>query len=574
MANVRDFQVVGNNPNALFTLKLHRGEGMTLIAMDWINGNPPNDFVGFSIEFKEPDKNVFYVIENRITFEGNETSLNRFSSLQSPIQKFRWVHFPRNAEKSGEFTYRVKPVFMNKDEKLSYGEAQEAKIELRRETYPDVLNVTFTRGFIASQAFVNRYGVDSIDTLLPKKSKDGPSFQPTHAKSQEALSWMGFEARNAIIELLDQAIALNAEVRVVAYDLSEAEIIRKFQAIGNNLKIIIDNSDDHEELGSGENQAEDLLKISAGVANVKRQHMGNLQHNKMIVVNSPALKAVVFGSTNFSWRGFFVQANNALIVKGDRPVAVGLQAFEDYWNNETPKDFSKTPSALWNDLQLDNIDVHVAFSPHNKDNALLSLVADDIDKNVKSSLFYSLAFLYQTSGAGDLMKALDKVTNDDNIFVYGMSDKKVGGITIKKPDGTASPVFPSKLSGETLPEPFKSETKGGSGIQLHHKFIVIDFDKPTARVYLGSYNFSNPADTKNGENLLLIKDRRIATSYMIEAVRLFDHYHFRVNQLALNGATAKKKIFLKKPPKQNENAWWEDDFTSGTVKFRDRKLFA
>ena len=45
---------------------------------------------------------------------------------------------------------------------------------------------------------------------------------------------------------------------------------------------------------------------------------------------------------------------------------------------------------------------------------------------------------------------------------------------------------------------------------MHHKFVVIDFDKPTARVYMGSYNFSTPADTKNGENLLLIRDRRIA----------------------------------------------------------------
>lgn len=38
---------------------------------------------------------------------------------------------------------------------------------------------------------------------------------------------------------------------------------------------------------------------------------------------------------------------------------------------------------------------------------------------------------------------------------------------------------------------------------MHHKFPVVDFDKPTARVYLGSYNLSVPADTKNGENLLL-----------------------------------------------------------------------
>jgi phosphatidylserine/phosphatidylglycerophosphate/cardiolipin synthase-like enzyme len=49
---------------------------------------------------------------------------------------------------------------------------------------------------------------------------------------------------------------------------------------------------------------------------------------------------------------------------------------------------------------------------------------------------------------------------------------------------------------------------------MHHKFLVLDSDKPTARIYLGSYNFSDPADTKNGENLLLLRDRRIAVSYL------------------------------------------------------------
>ena len=36
----------------------------------------------------------------------------------------------------GSFIYRVTPVFMNALDELSYGEAQEVAIELRRETYP------------------------------------------------------------------------------------------------------------------------------------------------------------------------------------------------------------------------------------------------------------------------------------------------------------------------------------------------------------------------------------------------------------------------------------------------------
>jgi phosphatidylserine/phosphatidylglycerophosphate/cardiolipin synthase-like enzyme len=107
---------------------------------------------------------------------------------------------------------------------------------------------------------------------------------------------------------------------------------------------------------------------------------------------------------------------------------------------------------------------------------------------------------------------------------------------------------------------------------MHHKFVVIDFDKPTARVYLGSYNFSPTADRKNGENLLLIKDRKIAVSYMIEALRIFDHYHFRVAQKAAN--KKHEKLSLAKPPKSNnEKAWWEEYYDDNR-KVRDREMFA
>ena len=107
---------------------------------------------------------------------------------------------------------------------------------------------------------------------------------------------------------------------------------------------------------------------------------------------------------------------------------------------------------------------------------------------------------------------------------------------------------------------------------MHHKFVVIDFDKPAARVYLGSHNFSAAADTLNGENLLLIRNRRIAVSYMVEALRLFDHYHFRVAQQ--EARTARKALVLQKPPRHpGELAWWADDYTNAH-KIRDRELFA
>lgn len=565
-----DFQVSGNNPAALFTLKLHRGDGMTLVAMNWKKSKPPNDFVGFAIEYKPPDEDRFFPLNNRIAFPGADGSLNpnRLSTLLSPIQKFRWVHFPRNANLEGEFLYRVTPMFMDEEDKLSQGEPQKAGIELRRETYPGQLNVTFTRGFVSSQAFVDRYEkFGKLNTLIPAKAENGLKFKATHPKTKEALAWMGFEAREIILDTLDQAIKDKAEVRVVAYDLSEPEVLGRLEKIGKRLKIIIDDSKEHGEAKSGESQSAKRLMASAGKSNVKRQHMKSLQHNKTIVVDGPKVQKVVFGSTNFSWRGFYVQANNAMVVDGAKPVKLALAAFDNYFNNAST--FGKTDSAKLTDLGLKHIDAQVAFSPHSTSNTLLKKIGDDIRDHTTSCLFYSLAFLAITPGV--IKEAIKKVTRKNEIFVYGISDKKTGGIELHKPDGNVAPVFASALD-KNIPAPFSKEPSGGGGNRMHHKFIVMDFDRPTARVYLGSYNFSVPADEKNGENLLLIRDRRIAVSYTIEALRIFDHYHFRVAQREAK-KTGKKLQLAKPPRKAGDKPWWSEDYTNAR-KIRDRELFA
>jgi len=571
-----DFQVIGTSDAALFTLKVHRGDGMALLGMNWKKGQPPDDFVGFAIEYQEPGGDRFYALKNRLGFLDADGKVNpaTLSTMQSPIQKFRWVHFPRNAELEGDFLYRVTPVFMNALDERSLGEPQQVAIELRRETYPGVLNVCFTRGFVSSQAFVDKYvtKTDGLQTLVPAKADAGLTFVPSHPKAQEALAWMGFEARRALIAVLDEALAdPKAQVRVVAYDLNEPDVVTRLERLGARLKVIVDDSDSHGESDSAETQAFARLTASAGAENVRRQHMGRLQHNKTIVVSGPKAKVAVCGSTNFSWRGFFVQSNNAVVLRGTKVVSTFMGAFDSYWASSSVSGFGATASAKWIDVNPGSVSLRVAFSPHTSQNALLASVAADIE-TTKSSLFYSLAFLYQTPGV--VRDAIEKITSNDQRFVYGISDRKVGGgLDLLKPDGNWAPVYPAALTGD-LPEPFKSEPTGlvgGAGTRMHHKFVVIDFDKPTARVYLGSYNFSIPADTSNGENLLLIRNRRVAVSYMVEALRIFDHYHFRLIE---QQSATKGPLHLRRPPRNpGEVPWWKEDYTDPR-KIRDRELFA
>jgi phosphatidylserine/phosphatidylglycerophosphate/cardiolipin synthase-like enzyme len=122
-----------------------------------------------------------------------------------------------------------------------------------------------------------------------------------------------------------------------------------------------------------------------------------------------------------------------------------------------------------------------------------------------------------------------------------------------------------------VPPSFDTEATGGSGTRLHHKFVVIDFNTPTARVYTGSYNFSVAADTKNAENLFVIKGQRVATSYMVEAVSMFDHYAFRDSEA---NATDDKPLELQEPPADGsgDKPWW-DKYWTDPQEERDRVIF-
>jgi hypothetical protein len=115
-----DFQVEGDSATAPFTLKLHRGEGMILAAMNWRAGKPPRDFVGFAIEYKKPGAKTFSAVRSTKNFPGGPRNAK---STEAPFQRFRWVVFPYEGFTEGDYTFRVTPMFMDEQQKLSGGES-------------------------------------------------------------------------------------------------------------------------------------------------------------------------------------------------------------------------------------------------------------------------------------------------------------------------------------------------------------------------------------------------------------------------------------------------------------------
>ena len=73
----------------------------------------------------------------------------------------------------------------------------------------------------------------------------------------------------------------------------------------------------------------------------------------------PEGETAVFGSTNFSWRGFYVQSNNAVVVRGQRPIRVRARRSRTI-GRRPAGDFGETASRSGRP-RLDGIDAHVDF---------------------------------------------------------------------------------------------------------------------------------------------------------------------------------------------------------------------
>jgi len=166
--------------------------------------------------------------------------------------------------------------------------------------------------------------------------------------------------------------------------------------------------------------------------------------------------------------------------------------------------------------------LHFCFSPHTSSDISLNPVRGAIEQ-ASSSVLYAVAFLSQIK-SGPTQEAFDRLINRP-VFSYGITDKR-GQLRLEKPDGSVGLVDFDYLANNA-PEPFKSEWSGGKGINVHHKFVVTDFSLPTAKVFTGSSNLAPSGEKENGDHLILIEDRKVAVAYAIEALRVFDHLHFR-----------------------------------------------
>jgi phosphatidylserine/phosphatidylglycerophosphate/cardiolipin synthase-like enzyme len=343
-------------------------------------------------------------------------------------------------------------------------------------------------------------------------------------------------------------------------------ILARLEGLGGRLRAIVD---DHAEQAH-DTSAESIsfARLLAAGAQGKRMHFSRQQHNKIFIVrrNGQAIRALC-GSTNFSLRGLYIQANNTLLFDEPTVAAKFAEVFDAYWNDAKKFRQNGLSKKWWVVRDVPGSRVQLAFSPHSDSALSLGPIAGAIE-SAASSVLYSVVFLNQITGS--VHDALEELMHR-SLFSYGVA-QRVGGLTLQKPDGSRG-LLPFAFLGENAPDPFKAEWNGNTDTtsnMVHHKFIVTDFNGAHPTVFTGSSNMAQGGEEDNGDHMVQIEDRKIACSYAIEALRLFDHFHFRVNAQAPAALT---ELRLARPPAPGKKPWFASYYRIGHVKARDRSLF-
>jgi hypothetical protein len=178
----------------------------------------------------------------------------------------------------------------------------------------------------------------------------------------------------------------------------------------------------------------------------------------------------------------------------------------------------------------------------------------------------------EPTGGGTVLASLRTIAAQPTVFSYGTVETNKG-LAVQSPDGEMGVMTSFAALNKNVPEPFKKEFDGGAGMHIHDKFVVVDFNAANPTVFTGSSNLAGGGEQANGDSLAMIEDAAVANVFAIEAVALFDHFHFRK---VMQQVTVKEPpLTLWYPGKPNApDPWWKAYYDLKRIQMRDRYLFA
>jgi phosphatidylserine/phosphatidylglycerophosphate/cardiolipin synthase-like enzyme len=219
---------------------------------------------------------------------------------------------------------------------------------------------------------------------------------------------------------------------------------------------------------------------------VKNDSWG-LMHNKFCIVDG---KKVSTGSMNPTNNGADKNNNNLLLINSVA-LANNYQAeFQEMWNGT----YKKGDNVLNPNIMIDDIGVENYFCPEDD---CADHVKEELNKATSSIHFMTFSFTHDGIANILLLKNLDNIS--------------IKGIFEARQVSKYSKYMVLKNNNVDV-------VKDGNKANMHHKVFIIDSDT----VITGSFNPSAGGDTRNDENLLIIRDFNIASLFMEEFEKVWD----------------------------------------------------
>jgi phosphatidylserine/phosphatidylglycerophosphate/cardiolipin synthase-like enzyme len=231
-------------------------------------------------------------------------------------------------------------------------------------------------------------------------------------------------------------------------------------------------------------QAPYFERLAQAGVQVQTDGGSGLMHNKFIIFDR---KAVWTGSMNLTRNGVCRNNNNAVLIHSEALAAIYLNEFEEMRRYEFG---GSSPSMLEDQtVYIEGHGVRVFFAPEDQ---VLSNLVPILALTQQEVLF--MAYSFTTHGLCDEMANLQQ----QGVAVRGVFESRGSSVD-------HSCLNDLLASGAEV-------RQDGNPAAMHHKVIILD----RRYVITGSFNFSNSADQRNDENLIIIDDPVLAQLFIDE----------------------------------------------------------
>ncbi|MFC1732750.1 phospholipase D-like domain-containing protein [candidate division KSB1 bacterium] len=277
-----------------------------------------------------------------------------------------------------------------------------------------------------------------------------------------------FCPRDSCAVNLEYMINISDKVHCAFFDLDLENVITALQRKSvEDALVVVDADYFEEEWESNVNFRKDTRKA--------------FMHNKFCIFDE---KIVWTGSMNPTHNGDEKNNNNVIIIFSENLAETYEEEFQELWAGT----FGKGKEVKNPKITVNSIEIESYFCP---EDFCANEVMEELDKAEKSIYFMTFSFTHDK--IGDLLVK----KHDQGVEVRGVFEKR---------QNSQYSEF-SKLNESGIDVKLDSNKA-----TMHHKVFIID----EKVVVTGSFNPTMNGDTNNDENIIIIKNKAIANSFLEE----------------------------------------------------------